>query len=248
VADVQLVPGPSTIRRVDRKRNIAITADVEEGIDANAIVTEMLQQYTPEWRREFTGFQLSTDGNLKAQAQFGAEFTNNFIKIFILVFALFAIAFRSFFQPVLVMLAIPFGFVGAIIGHLLFNVDLSMFSGFGFLACSGVVVNDNLVLLERINQLKERGYAVKDAVMQAGVDRFRPILLTSVTTFVGLVPILFERSTQSLFLKPMVVSLAFGVLFSTVVTLFLVPCGYLSGHELRDAIKRLTKKVFKEAH
>lgn len=243
VADIKLVPGPSTIRRVDRMRNIAITADVQNGTDANAVVTAMLEKYSGDWERKYSGFNLTTDGNLKQQAQFGNNFAMNFAKVFALVFALFAIVFRSFFQPLLVMLAVPFGFVGAVIGHLIFDVDLSMFSGFGFLACAGVVVNDNLVLLERINQLKARGRSIKDAVLYAGVDRFRPIVLTSATTFIGLLPILFERSGQAQFLIPMVISLAFGVLFSSVVTLLLVPCGYYGGHEMRIRLSCWAKKI-----
>ena len=236
VAEVKLVSGASTIRRVDRKRNIAITAEVEEGHDANKITNEMLAQYMDQWKREYSGFNLSTDGSLRTQAQFGDNFSSNFVKVFVLVLALFAIAFRSVFQPLLVMLAVPFGFVGAVLGHLIVGIDFSLFSGFGFLACSGVVVNDNLVLLERINTLRERGQDTFEAVLQAGVDRFRPILLTSITTFVGLLPILFERSLQAKFLIPMVVSLSFGVLFATVVTLFLVPCAYYGGTRFRERL------------
>lgn len=233
VAVVKLVPGPSTIRRSDRKRNITITAEVTEGHDAEVIVKEMLAQYTDEWTRKYTGFQLSVDGSLRSQAEFGDNFFRNFIMAFVFVLALFAVAFRSIFQPFLVMLAVPFGFVGAVIGHGLFDIQISMFSFFGLLACSGVVVNDNLVLLERINTLKERGVDTMDAVLHAGVDRFRPIVLTSITTFVGLLPILFERSLQAQFLIPMVISLSFGVLFSSVVTLFLVPCSYYGGTQLK---------------
>ncbi|WP_341939509.1 efflux RND transporter permease subunit [Marinimicrobium sp. C2-29] len=238
VAEVNLVPGSSTIRRVDRRRNITLTAEVEEGHDANQIATELLEQNLARWKTEYLGFNLSTDGSLRTQAQFGDNFASNFIKFFLLVLALFAIAFRSLFQPLLVMLAVPFGFVGAVLGHLIMGVEFSLFSGFGFLACSGVVVNDNLVLLERINTLKARGEDTLHAVLQAGLDRFRPIVLTSITTFVGLLPILFERSLQAQFLKPMVIALSFGVLFSTVVTLFLVPCAYYGGSRLKERMRK----------
>src|SRR5690606_2638622 len=109
------------------------------------------------WKKSYTGFHLSRDANLRSQEEFGDNFAVNFLKVFLLVLALFAIAFRSLFQPWLVMLAVPFGFVGAAIGHLILGVEISLFSFFGLLACSGVVVNDNLVLLSRINQLIERG-------------------------------------------------------------------------------------------
>lgn len=239
VANVVFVPGPSTIRRIDRRRNITITADADEGVDSNAVVQQMLKDYLPEWQRQHVGLQLSMDGALKAQARFGDNFKENFIKVFVLVMAVFAIAFRSLFQPLLVMLAVPFGFVGAAIGHLLMGQNISMMSFFGFLACAGVVVNDNLVLLERINQLKARGEDTLQAVLDAGVDRFRPIVLTSLTTFIGLLPILAEQSIQAQFLIPMVISLSFGVMFSSVVTLFLVPTCYLGGHRMPGIAKRL---------
>lgn len=241
VADVKLVPGPSTIRRADRKRNITITAKVSEGNDANKITNAMLDAHRDEWQRKYVGFQLSTDGNLRTQARFGDNFASNFLKALIVVWALFAVAFRSLFQPFLVVLAVPFGFVGAVMGHGIFGIDMSLFSGFGLLACSGVVVNDNLVLLERINTLRDRGASLMDAVLNAGVDRFRPIVLTSLTTFVGLLPILFERSLQAQFLIPMVISLSFGVLFSSIVTLFLVPCGYYGGARLKLRLKSLLR-------
>ncbi len=242
VANINLVPGPSTIRRVDRKRNITITAEVTEGHDANTIVTEMLDAYGPQWKKAYTGFNLSRDDALRSQEEFGDNFGINFVKVFILLLALFAIAFRSLFQPWLVMLAVPFGFVGAATGHLILGVEISIFSFFGLLACSGVVVNDNLVLLARINQLIERGTDTLDAVLHAGVDRFRPIVLTSLTTFIGLLPILFERSLQAQFLKPMVISLSFGVLFSSMVTLFLVPCCYYGGFRLKARIRNFVSR------
>ncbi|WP_045858990.1 efflux RND transporter permease subunit [Teredinibacter purpureus] len=248
VATVELVPGSSSINRVDRKRNISLTAEVEEGHDANAIVDALMADNQLGWKQKYLGFNLSPDGNLKSQAEFGDNFAMNFLKVIVVVLAIFAIAFRSLFQPFLVMLAVPFGFVGAVIGHIVFQADISIFSFFGILACSGVVVNDNLVLLERINTLKERGSNTLDAVLHAGVDRFRPIVLTSLTTFIGLLPILFERSNQAQFLIPMVLSLSFGVAFSSVVTLFLVPVSYFGGARIKIRIVGLfTRKRQREA-
>ncbi len=239
VAQIDLVPGFTTIRRVDRRRNITITADVEDGHDANEITNQLLNNYLAEWKRKYVGFDLGRDGNLRAQADFGANFGENFLKVLVVVLALFAVAFRSIFQPFLVLLAVPFGFMGAVFGHLLLGYDISMMSFFGFLACSGVVVNDNLVLLDRINQLRHQGASVFDAVLNAGVDRFRPIVLTSITTFVGLLPILFERSGQAQFLIPMVISLSFGVMFSSAVTLFMVPASYFGFYRLGEHLKRI---------
>jgi multidrug efflux pump subunit AcrB len=150
-----------------------------------------------------------------------------------------AVAFRSYSQPLIILTAVPFGFMGAVIGHMLMGREISMLSMLGFIACAGVVVNDNLVLLDRIKQLRQQGEAVYDAVVQAGRDRFRAILLTSLTTFIGLVPIMMEQSVQARFLIPMVISLAFGVLFATLVTLILVPCLFLSGDELGAKLKKI---------
>jgi multidrug efflux pump subunit AcrB len=247
VANIKLVPGSSMIRRTDRIRNITITADTLEGADGHKIITQMLASYGEKWKKQYSGFELSPDGNLRAQAEFGDNFSQNFLFAFIIAFSLFAIAFKSIFEPMLILIAVPFGFMGAIFGHIIWSAamgthyDISMMSFFGFLACSGVVVNDNLVLLQRINYLRARGDTAFESVLNAGTDRFRPIVLTSLTTFAGLLPILFERSTQAQFLIPMVISLAFGVLFASVVTLVMIPCAYLGGHSAGQRIKRLTR-------
>jgi multidrug efflux pump subunit AcrB len=136
-----------------------------------------------------------------------------------------------------VLSAIPFGIMGAIFGHLLMGLDFSLLSLMGVLAVSGVVVNDNLVLIDRIIQLREEGEDVYTALLRGSVDRFRPIILTSLTTFIGLAPILFETSVQAQFLIPMVASLAFGVLFATTVTLLFVPCLYMAGASLKQKIR-----------
>jgi len=249
VATIRIVPGSSTIRRTDRIRNITLTADTLEGTDGNLIVSEMLASYGEQWKKQYSGFELSTDGNLRAQSEFGDNFKENFLLAFIIAFSLFAIAFKSIFEPILILIAVPFGFMGAIFGHIIWSAvmgttyDISMMSFFGFLACAGVVVNDNLVLLERINSLREKGYSAFEAALNSGTDRFRPIILTSLTTFAGLLPILFERSTQAQFLIPMVISLAFGVLFASVVTLFMVPCAYLGGYSFGQKVKGLYRAI-----
>ena len=148
------------------------------------------------------------------------------------MYALIAVAFRSYWLPLLVMTAIPFGFMGAVFGHLIFNTPLALFSYFGIGAAAGVVVNDNLVLVDYIGRLRDRGKDSVTAVVDAGVNRFRPILLTTVTTFVGLIPIMAERSTNAQFLKPAVLSLSFGVLFALFVSLLLVPALYVIGQDV----------------
>ena len=163
-----------------------------------------------------------------------------------------AISFRSYWQPLLILTAIPFGFMGAVFGHMIMGREVSMLSMLGFVACAGVVVNDNLVLLDRINQLRQQGLAVMDAVVQGGRDRFRAILLTSVTTFIGLVPIMAEQSVQARFLIPMVISLAFGVLFATLVTLILVPSLYVTaeaiGHRWLNWRRTFSPDVVEDQH
>lgn len=159
-----------------------------------------------------------------------------FFQALLAIYAMMAIAFRSYWQPAIILTAIPFGIMGAIFGHLLMGKDISIFSFLGVMACAGVVVNDNLVLIDRINQLREQGGHLKEALLQAGRDRFRPIILTSATTFIGLLPIMSETSLQAQFLIPMVISLAFGVLFATTITLILVPCLYLMGDRARQRL------------
>ena len=151
------------------------------------------------------------------------------------MYILLAIPFRSYIQPLVVMSAIPFGIIGAIIGHLLLGMNFTILSTIGIVALSGVVVNDSLVLVDFINRYHRKGYSIQDAAIESGQARFRPILLTSITTFVGLTPLLLEKSLQAQFLIPMAVSLGFGVLFSTFITLILVPNGVIIVDKLRQS-------------
>ncbi|AMX03657.1 efflux RND transporter permease subunit [Microbulbifer thermotolerans] len=224
VADAVYVPGYTTIRRHDRERTVQITAELTPGsASAHEILKQIREKNVPEWEKQFPGFSLKTAGEMQEEQEFNGAIIAFFVLSLFAIYALLAIAFRSYSQPLLILTAVPFGFFGAILGHLLLGYEISIMSMLGFLAAAGVVVNDNLVLMDRINQLRAGGMAIMDAVVQAGRDRFRPIILTSLTTFIGLVPIMFERSIQAQFLIPMVVSLAFGVLCATFVTLLLVP-------------------------
>ncbi|MBN8430001.1 efflux RND transporter permease subunit [Microbulbifer salipaludis] len=238
VADAVYVPGFTTIRRNDRERAVRISAEIQPGTtESFKVLKDLRETAFPEWQRQFPGFSLKTSGQMQEEKEFNSAMTAFFVLALFAIYALLAIAFRSYSQPVLILTAVPFGFFGAIVGHLITGHNISMMSLLGFLAAAGVVVNDNLVLMDRINQLRAQGMAVMDAVVQAGRDRFRPIILTSITTFVGLVPIMFERSIQAQFLIPMVVSLAFGVLFATFVTLILVPNLYKVIEVLRIKMK-----------
>jgi multidrug efflux pump subunit AcrB len=160
------------------------------------------------------------------------------IALFCALYALLAIPFRSLYQPFFVMLAIPFGAIGALFGHLIMDITPSYLSVFGILALAGVVVNDSLVMVDFINQKKRAGEDIFEAVIQSGTRRFRPILLTSLTTFVGLVPLIFDPSLQAQLLIPMATSLAFGILFATGITLFLIPSAYLAAEDLVGLLGR----------
>lgn len=158
------------------------------------------------------------------------------------MYALMAIVLRSYVQPLLILFAIPFGFVGAVWGHMLLGYSLSFISIFGLVALSGVVVNDSIVLMDAVNRYRETSTSF-DAALQGSARRLRPILLTSLTTFFGLAPMLLETSVQARFLIPMAISLAFGVLFATVVTLVLVPCGYLVFDDINRLFHWLRRKA-----
>ena len=159
------------------------------------------------------------------------------------IYTLLAIPLRSYMQPLIIMLAIPFGLVGAVWGHAILGTDLAIMSVIGIAALGGVVINDSLVMIDFVNRLRSQGTSLHDAVMQAGSRRFRPILLTTVTTFLGLTPLLLERSLQAQFLIPMAISLAYGVLFATFITLVLVPSTYLILEDIQHLSQRLVRSI-----
>lgn len=159
----------------------------------------------------------------------------------IIVYILLAVPLKSYTQPLIVMSVIPFSLTGAIWGHYWLGLDISMMSTFGLIAAAGVVINDSLVMTDYVNQVRREGMSIKDAVVQAGCARFRAITLTSITTFVGVLPIMFETSLQARFVIPMAVALGFAVLFATLLTLVLVPCLYL----ILEDIKHLLGKVWR---
>jgi multidrug efflux pump subunit AcrB len=162
--------------------------------------------------------------------------------VLFVIYALLAIPFRSYIQPVIVMSVIPFGAAGAMLGHILMGMNLTIMSLMGMLALTGVVVNDSLVLVDYINRRRAEGVPLHEAVSRAGIARLRPVLLTSLTTFAGLTPLIFERSTQAQFLIPMAVSLGFGILFATFVTLLLVPLNYLVLEDIRGLGRRVLRR------
>jgi multidrug efflux pump subunit AcrB len=238
VAEVQLGQGFATIRRIDRQRAVNVTADADkERVDTTRIGTE-LSGYLDDLLRAHPGVRYTLEGELREQAEsYGSLFYSIGFVLFG-IYALLAIPFRSYAQPLLVMLVIPFSLIGALLGHMLLGMGLSFMSVLGMLALAGVVVNDSLVLVDWINRRRLEGMAIGAAVRVAGVARFRPILLTSITTFAGLAPLIWEKSTQAQFLIPMAVSLGFGILYSTLLSLLLVPAAYLLLEDLQRLWRR----------
>ncbi|MCP4001242.1 MAG: efflux RND transporter permease subunit [Gammaproteobacteria bacterium] len=246
VAELEFAQGASAIRRLDRRRIVEVTAEADHvAADPHRIVTDIRDNFAPGLIKEFPGLEFLVKGEQDAASEFMLELVRLTLMAFLCTFGLIAIAFRSYIQPAIVMSAVPFGLLGAIIGHLIFGVTMSMFSFMGVVAAAGVVINDNLVLIDRINQVREElgeQVEISQAVIQAAVSRFRPILLTSFTTFIGLLPIMSERSAQSEYLKPMTLSLGFGVAFASFVTLILVPCLYLIVEDARAGFQRLRNR------
>ncbi len=232
--------GPAGINRVDGKRSIKIKADVDRiNANANKVVAKFTKDVLVKLSAKHPSVSYNYLGEQKDQKNSVSEMGVKAIFALLLIYVLIAIPLHSYVQPFIIMSVIPFGVLGAIFGHWLLDLELSIMSMCGIVALSGVVVNDSLVLVEYVNRKRAEGIEMTEAVRVAGMRRFRPILLTSLTTFVGLVPMLSETDMQARFLIPMAVSLGFGILFSTVITLFLVPSVYLILEDIRLFTKRL---------
>ena len=228
VASVETGRGVSTIRRVNQSRAVHVTAALDEAVTSVGDVNAALaSEVIPAVERNHPGVRSSFEGSQADQDAVLGSLQVGFPLALFAIFALLAIPLKSYVQPLIIMSAIPFGFVGAFGGHIVMGESVTMVSTLGVVALSGVVVNDSLVMVDFINRERRRGGDLLGAVLEAGAARFRPILLTSITTFAGLAPLLLEQGTQADFLKPMAISLAFGVLFASVVTLVLVPAAYL---------------------
>ncbi len=227
VASIEKTRGYVTITRRDRKRIVTVSAEVDENImNANELRKEMTEKVLPRLKERYPDLKYTIAGEGKEQQESMSDVMRGFILALVLIYTLIAIPLRSFGQPIIIMSAIPFGIIGAIFGHMLMGMNLSIMSLFGVVGLSGVVVNDSLILFAEINRLRKEGSDTFSAILKGTAVRFRPVILTTLTTFAGLIPIITERSVQAKFLIPMALSLAFGVLFATVITLILVPCGY----------------------
>jgi len=237
VANVTHSRGYESIRRIDRRRAVNVTADVDAAVGNTQEINRQLEiDLLPKIQLEFPGIYWSFEGEKSEQAETLASLQYLYIVALIIIYALLAIPFSSYIQPIIVMAAIPFGLIGAVWGHVVMGMDVTILSGFGVVALTGVVVNDSLVMVDYVNRKRGIGLSEMESARQAGLARFRPILLTSLTTFAGLTPLLLEKSLQAKFLVPMAISLGFGVIFATVITLILVPAMYLMLEDIRTLL------------
>lgn len=240
IAQVEIAEGVGRINRRDRKRVEYTGARIRgEQSRLAEIKKDMDENFFPQWELRHPRSSRVNVGEDEIQSNFMRELKISMVAIILATYILLAIAFKSYSQPFLILVALPFAGVGMIFGNIITGVPFGMFSVFGFFAATGVAMNDNLVLIDYVNRLRAKGVGAYQAMLDACVVRFRPILLTSLTTFIGLVPILFETSPQAEFLKPMVVALAFGVLFDFFLTLMLVPAMYGIGIDIDRFFKGL---------
>lgn len=242
VADVKYGRGYANIRRVDRRRVINVTGDVDEAVaNAGEINRDLAENIIPELMIKYPGLTFRFSGAQRERSESLGSLRTNFVVAMLAIYGLLAVQFRSYAQPVIVMSAIPFGLVGATVGHLLMGFNLSILSLFGIVALAGVVVNDSLIMIDLINRERASGIELVKVVRDSVTRRFRPIMLTTLTTFLGLAPMLLEKSIQARFLIPMAISLAFGVAFATMITLLLVPSLYMVLEDIKALPAKLTR-------
>ena len=240
VAIVDPGRGFASIKRVDRNRAVNVTASVDENVTSGGVVVADLQaRVLPQVLPRYPGVFYVFEGVQAEQEEAVGGLQAGFVIALLAIFALLAVPLKSYLHPLIIMSAIPFGLVGAVWGHIIMGMNVSFMSMFGLVALSGVVVNDSLVMVTFINRKRELHADLNAAIREAGVARFRPILLTSLTTFFGLAPLMLENSVDAAFLQPMAVALAFGVVFATFITLVLVPTSYLIVEDIRRVVRKL---------
>jgi multidrug efflux pump subunit AcrB len=259
VAEVETARSFTSIRRVDRRRALNITADVNKTTTDVGATRERLQGFMVELMADYPLVKWTFEGEARAERETADAGVWAIGLVLLGLYSMMAIPFKSYSQPMIVLLVLPFGIVGAIIGHLFHGMSVSMMSFFGILAVSGVIVNDTLVLVDQINHLRAEGHSLKKAVQLGGVSRFRAIFLTQITTFMGLVPLIFDgtkvaewipflfsdgaQATHAQFLTPVSVAMGYGSLFATVITLYLVPLSYLAVDDIRSLPRRISERV-----
>ena len=245
LATIKITDGVTRIRRENGNRTINVWASVDaEQVEPFKVAKDIRDNFMPELLKKYPAIQTKLSGRIQEEMDGAAEQFRDFMISVLVIFSLLAIPLRSYAQATMIIVVIPFGVIGSVLGHLILGMDLSVLSVFGILAAAGVVVNDSLVMVDYVNNARKRGERLKDAVMHAGTKRFRAIMLTSLTTFIGLVPIIFfEESAQAQIVIPMAVSLSFGVLFATIVTLVLIPSLYLIIEDMRNFSFRKKKAI-----
>ena len=243
VAEVEMSESPTTITRFDRERAVRVSAEVDkENYEPGKITSDILQKELPEVLAAYPGVRHRLSGASQAQQEVQQDLVKGALFALFLIYALMAIPLRSYSLPLIIMSVIPFGTIGALVGHLILGIEVSMMSFFGIIALAGVVVNDSLILVDFVNRERRLGVPIIQAVTDAARKRFRAILLTSLTTFFGLIPIVLETSLQAQIVIPMAASLAFGILFATVITLFLIPSLYL----ILDDFKKWSREAWRK--
>jgi multidrug efflux pump subunit AcrB len=242
VADLEYAPGIKRIQRWNGARAARVSADLKENV-RDDIMQDLNENFIPEWQKRYPGLDHGPVGQAEGEARFIKEVMGLYLIAFFVMYAMLAVAFHSYWQPILILVAMPYAYVGAIYGHAVLNMTMAIFSYFGIAAAAGVVVNDNLVLIDYTNRLRDRGLKPLEAIVEAGVVRFRPIMLTTATTIVGLTPMMLERSIQAKFLIPIVVSLVFGVFTAFFVTLLMVPALYAIGVDMAAFRARVKQRV-----
>ncbi|MGH1456805.1 MAG: efflux RND transporter permease subunit [Alphaproteobacteria bacterium] len=229
----------TTIHRREGRRVVTVETDVNPPSEANKIIASITNESLPELQRQYPGLSYSFEGQ---QADMRESLQSLFIGMFAILFVMYgilAVLFSSYSQPLMIMIAIPFSIVGAIIGHFIMGFPMSIVSMFGIIALAGVVINDSLILIDLINTKRKEGLEAFESVVTSAQQRFRPIILTTLTTFVGLAPMMFETSRQARFLIPMAISLGYGIVFATFLTLILIPSLYM----INEDIKRVFNKI-----
>ena len=238
VASFTVGEGFDSIIRVDGSRSVTVTAVVDKALmDPSEITGEVIESVMPDLLARYPKVDFQLQGNAKEQADAMMSLAQGLLFALFAIYALLAIPLKSYSQPFIIMSVIPFGVVGAIIGHLVLGMAVSVLSICGIIALSGVVVNDSLIMVDFVNRARQEGHSLMRAAISAGTQRFRAIILTSLTTFMGLMPIVFERSLQAQIVIPMAISLAFGILFATIITLLLVPALYLILNDIKNVFK-----------
>jgi multidrug efflux pump subunit AcrB len=247
VAEVDYGPGFSTITRTDGMRRVAVTADVDsKRANSQEVFADLSTGFFQQLEADYPGLRVSLQGSKKDMRESFSSLKVGFPMAVLGIFVIVATIFRSYIQPLVILVSVPFGIIGAILAHFLLGYDLSMMSMFGMVALTGVVVNDAIVLIERINENLAEGMSFFNAIVKGGARRFRAVLLTSMSTVGGLAPLILEKDMQAKFLIPMALSLAGGVICATILTLVLIPGLLAIVNDGRRIIERIKTGIWLE--